>query len=57
LTGFLVPHEPQSFASTKALIEEISRVKEKKKKNSVSPPPLVKGKREKKTVPSTKVDA
>ena len=57
LTGFLVPHEPQSFASTKALIEEISREKEKKKKNSVSPPPLVKGKREKKTVPAIKVDA
>ena len=57
LTGFLVPHEPQSFASTKALIEEISREKEKKKKNSVSPPPLVKGKREKKTVPAVKVDA
>ena len=62
LTGFLVPQEPQSFASTKALIEEIAREKEKKKKNSVSPPPpSVKGKREKKkvvsTVVSTKVDA
>jgi hypothetical protein len=64
LTGFLVPQEPQSFASTKALLEEIAREKEKKKK-SVSPPPLPKGekgekaekaKRAKKT-PGVKVDA
>ena len=41
LTGFLVPQEPQSFASTKALLEEIAREKEKKKK-SVSPPPVPK---------------
>ena len=66
LTGFLVPHEPQSFASTKALIEEIAREKEKKKKNSPPPPsdkkPTIKGKREKKAVidinlASTKIDA
>jgi hypothetical protein len=62
----LVPHEPQSFASTKALIEEIAREKEKKKKNSPPPPsdkkPTIKGKREKKAVidinlASTKIDA
>jgi DNA polymerase elongation subunit (family B) len=63
LTGFLVPQEPQSFASTKALLEEIKREKEKKKK-SASPPPPPKGektkgekaKRAKKT-PGVKVDA
>lgn len=61
LTGFLVPQEPQSFASTKALLEEIAREKEKKKK-SVSPPPVPKGekgekaKRAKKTT-GVKVDA
>jgi hypothetical protein len=61
LTGFLVPQEPQSFASTKALLEEIAREKEKKKK-SVSPPPVPKAekaekaKRAKKT-PGVKVDA
>jgi hypothetical protein len=61
LTGFLVPQEPQSFASTKALLEEIAREKEKKKK-SVSPPPppkvekAEKAKRAKKT-PGVKVDA
>ena len=59
LTGFLVPQEPQSFASTKALLEEIAREKEKKKK-SVSPPPkgekTEKAKRAKKT-PGVKVDA
>ena len=56
LTGFLVPQEPQSFASTKALLEEIAREKEKKKK-SVSPPPKEeKAKRAKKTT-GVKVDA
>jgi hypothetical protein len=61
LTGFLVPQEPQSFASTKALLEEIAREKEKKKK-SVSPPPVPKAekaekaKRAKKTT-GVKVDA
>jgi hypothetical protein len=60
LTGFLVPQEPQSFASTKALLEEIAREKEKKKKSVSPPPPKAekgeKAKRAKKT-PGVKVDA
>ena len=45
LTAFLVPQEPQSFATTKALLEEIAK---EKKKKSESPPPK-RTKRAKKT--------